>query len=181
LTEINLCGTIVNSLNCGVNHNLVYLSVKNNVISEIYLADGESDSELPQTSFMLYDLPLLETICYDEGELPAIQFSQNSQNISLFTDCVLNCSTLKTENPISVENFKIYPNPAKNSLNINAKQAIAIQSITIYNPLGQLIQMVSNQEFDKTITIDVSQLKTGTYFVTILSDKGKTVEKFMKL
>ncbi len=72
--------------------------------------------------------------------------------------------------------FSIYPNPVKNLLNIKNKSNIEISSISIYNTLGQLIQVNTKP----SQTIDVSELKSGNYLVKIVSDKGTSNTKFIK-
>ena len=72
--------------------------------------------------------------------------------------------------------FILSPVPAKNSLTISTKQSITISSVNIYNTLGQLIQV--NTYPDEII--DVSGLKSGSYFITIMSDRGKSSSKFIK-
>jgi hypothetical protein len=72
--------------------------------------------------------------------------------------------------------FTLYPNPVKNVLNINAKNRLEIQSIEIYNTLGQLV--IAKPNFNQTI--DVSNLKTGTYFVKVTTEKGSGSVKFIK-
>jgi uncharacterized repeat protein (TIGR01451 family) len=74
--------------------------------------------------------------------------------------------------------FNVYPNPVKNVLNIDVKATINIQSVTIFNTLGQMIMAVPNAE--NVRSIDVSDLKTGTYFIKIKSDKGTANAKFIK-
>ncbi len=74
-------------------------------------------------------------------------------------------------------NFTVYPNPAKEVLNINYTDEFTINSFSIYNTLGQLIQIISDPN-DKSI--DVSELKTGIYILTITSDKGIASIKFIK-
>jgi hypothetical protein len=74
--------------------------------------------------------------------------------------------------------FTLYPNPANNVLNINAKQVIEIESLAIYDILGQLVIAVPNAK--SVSTIDVSQLRTGTYFLKVKSDKGSSGLKFIK-
>jgi len=59
--------------------------------------------------------------------------------------------------------FKLYPNPAKDVLNIETKKTIDVNSINIYNTLGQLVLVIPNAQ--QTKTIDVSSLKTGNYFL----------------
>jgi hypothetical protein len=72
--------------------------------------------------------------------------------------------------------FSLYPNPAKDILNIEVKNDIEISSISVYNMLGQLV-LVSTST-DKTI--DVSGLRTGNYFVKITTEKGSANSRFVK-
>jgi len=74
--------------------------------------------------------------------------------------------------------FTIYPNPAGEVLQIQSKKEIAISSIQIYNTLGQLVLAVPNAKQIKSV--DVSDLKTGNYFIRIDSDQGVSNSKFIK-
>jgi uncharacterized repeat protein (TIGR01451 family) len=97
---------------------------------------------------------------------------------------VTNPATTTVANVLSNQDFEfasyftISPNPAKEILNINSKENIAVSSISIYNTLGQLVQVIPNAK--NTKTIDVSNLKSGTYFVKVISDKGASSSKFVK-
>ena len=72
--------------------------------------------------------------------------------------------------------FTLSPVPAKNSLTITTNQNVVMSSVSIYNALGQLVQVNTNPNE----TIDVSGLRTGTYFIKIISDKGTASSKFIK-
>jgi len=72
--------------------------------------------------------------------------------------------------------FTLYPNPAKDVLNIQTKQGLAINSIEIYNQLGQIVMAVTNA----VNAIDVANLASGTYFVKINTQKGSANVKFVK-
>ena len=72
--------------------------------------------------------------------------------------------------------FTLSPVPTKNSLTITAKQDIVMTSVNIYNTIGQLVQVTTNP----SETIDVSGLKTGSYFIKIISDKGTASTTFIK-
>ena len=72
--------------------------------------------------------------------------------------------------------FTLYPSPAKDLLNIQAKQGLTVNSIEIYNQLGQIIMAVTNA----VNSIDVADLSSGTYFVKINTEKGSTNAKFLK-
>lgn len=70
----------------------------------------------------------------------------------------------------------MYPNPTKNILNISSKNQTEIQSVEIYNIVGQVVVAIPNS----TKAIDVSSLKTGTYFIKVNTEKGSTTTKLMK-
>jgi hypothetical protein len=69
-----------------------------------------------------------------------------------------------------------YPNPLKDILNISLEQNIT--AVSIYNAIGQEIQ----KKFygSKEITIDVSSLLSGTYFVKVTSNDGVKTLKVIK-
>ncbi len=76
--------------------------------------------------------------------------------------------------------FKIYPNPTDDVLNLSYSQdqAIVVNNISIYNMLGQLVLVIPNA---KTIqNIDVSKFSNGEYLVKIDTNKGITNTKFLK-
>ena len=72
---------------------------------------------------------------------------------------------------------KLYPNPASATITIES-QTINLKSIEIFNSLGQLMQAIPND--NSQLSIEVSNLATGTYFVKVHSDKGVGVSKFVK-
>ena len=74
--------------------------------------------------------------------------------------------------------FSLHPNPAHDVLNINTSNAIDIQSMGIYDVLGQLVIAIPNAQ---TISkVDLTQLKGGIYFLKINSSKGSSFSKFIK-
>lgn len=72
--------------------------------------------------------------------------------------------------------FTLYPNPVQDVLNFNSKENIAIQSVEIYNMLGQVVLTVPNA----TKSVDVSNLIKGNYFVKVNTEKGNSNTKFIK-
>ena len=63
------------------------------------------------------------------------------------------------------EHFRVYPNPAKNNLNIYGLDNLS--TATIRNTSGQLIL-----EKETTGTLEISGLKPGVYFLNIGADKA---------
>ena len=64
-----------------------------------------------------------------------------------------------------LENFNLYPNPAKNNLTVNSKNE-PLKQIEVFNILGQRI---INLNFSSSLSenIDISSLNTGMYLVKI--------------
>lgn len=108
----------------------------------------------------------------------------NTANIYFDYNLPITTNTYTTNvfNPLSINDFDfgsaftLSPVPTKNNLTITNKQNITITSTNIYNSLGQLVQ-VNNSP---TETIDVSSLKSGSYFIKFISDKGTASSKFVK-
>lgn len=75
--------------------------------------------------------------------------------------------------------FTIHPNPVQNYLQIDSKDSIEIQSIYVYNVLGQLIQVIPNAH--NISKIDVSKFQSGQYILQIKTATGKSATKFIKI
>ncbi|MFN3752506.1 T9SS type A sorting domain-containing protein [Flavobacterium sp.] len=175
MTELNLCGTAVAVLFCIDNPNLTSIILKNNVISETIWI------EPPFPPFWVWNLPSLQYVCTDVAKMAEAQMyftTATTNTITFSSDCnISDCSSL-LNSPNNVPGFtvSVYPNPANTKLNITLPQSINLKSISIYNTLGQLVQVDTNP----TETIDVSGLKTGSYFIKIISDEGTASSKFIK-
>ncbi len=76
--------------------------------------------------------------------------------------------------------FSIYPNPAQNELFITSKNTLGNLSLKIFNIEGKLLS-TQTLEVVKQTSIDVSQLKSGIYFLNIEDENGNiTIKKFIK-
>lgn len=82
-----------------------------------------------------------------------------------FNACVNCTSTGIKENNKTLNNYTIYPNPAKNTLHISSKGEL-ISEITIYNIAGQNVLNV-NQLSNQSYTISDINLPQGMYIVKV--------------
>lgn len=71
---------------------------------------------------------------------------------------------------------KIYPNPVLRELNFRKSNGSVIQKINIVNVNGQILKTLSGD----IESIDLSNLKSGLYFINILTNKGIEVHKIIK-
>ena len=75
--------------------------------------------------------------------------------------------------------FRIYPNPANNEINLSISQFdnMTTSSIEIFNTLGESVKKLSVQ--DSPFKIDISDLNAGIYFITLASGKTVSTKKFV--
>ena len=79
-------------------------------------------------------------------------------------------------NDESIEGLIIYPNPAIDSLNLEA--ATPISNVEIVNVLGQVL--ISKSSNTTISNIDVSALSIGNYFIKVNSENNTNVLQFLK-
>jgi len=72
------------------------------------------------------------------------------------------------------QKYNIYPNPVENTLIINSDNSDK-KAITIYSTSGQLIKSLKTK--DENLSIDVSQLSSGTYILNINNVHYKFIKK----
>jgi hypothetical protein len=77
--------------------------------------------------------------------------------------------------------LRLFPNPADNELTLDIDPSIALTRLSIYDINGK--NLFSQNEFGAQQLqqkINVSQLPSGVFFLTVESDQGTTSIKFVK-
>ena len=88
-----------------------------------------------------------------------------------FESCYLVDGIDELEDPV----FHIYPNPAKNLLNINNSRNNEIESILLINVSGKIIK-----RFDSRKTrLDISDINSGLYFLRVFYKNGEWTTKII--
>ncbi|WP_162128232.1 DUF7619 domain-containing protein [Flavobacterium phycosphaerae] len=158
-------------------HSFVTKITSNNKVEFIFRNINLPFDDANNDGFVAFKIKTLPSLT--EG-----QIINNSANIYFDYNApiVTNTYAVQVFNPLSNADFEfssvfnLSPVPAKNNLIITTKQNVTISSVNIYNTLGQLVQVNTKP----TGTLDVSGLKTGSYFIKIISDKGTASSKFIK-
>lgn len=81
-----------------------------------------------------------------------------------------------------LKTFEIYPNPARNEISLIPYDSnLIIQEVSIVNGLGQTVKSCSidNQFTGNKITIPISDLSSGIYYVKVTSDKEPRIKKII--
>ena len=85
-----------------------------------------------------------------------------------------NTATLANENFELENGIAIYPNPVQNELHIQLPSNITINSVSLFNGIGQKVLENSNSDFS------VSALSSGVYYVEIETSEGTFHKKIIK-
>jgi len=103
-------------------------------------------------------------------EIQEVIFNPEFDIISANNQVVLNVDAFETESEL-----KIFPNPSSVSLHIQKPEALNVDSIRIYNSLGQLVL-----RSEWTEKIDVSSFSEGLFFVQFETNKGVINKSLLK-
>ena len=90
-------------------------------------------------------------------------------------------------NPLSLEEnsfteLTIYPNPTNGLLNISSSSSLQDAKISLYDITGRLLSREVNINLinNNSMIINVANLASGNYFITIENDNLKSVKQFIK-
>lgn len=121
--------------------------------------------------------PLQENVTYYASQTSEAGCESEARNPNPISNrlAVTVYSDLGTEN-YAIKNLKIYPNPAKNNLNINAESDISL--IEIYNSLGQKI--IAKTNASNQLFVDLSNINSGVYFIKTYSGENIQFTKIIK-
>ena len=72
--------------------------------------------------------------------------------------------------------FDVYPNPARDHIKLSAVSC-QLSAVRVYNCLGMLVEEIEMNSNE--VEINVSDYNAGIYFVEVISEKGKFIEKLI--
>lgn len=147
-----------------------YFYMVNNPITQLYALNA-----LPyqaDTDFRLAP-SLTNLCCATQANMDWFQFLADLQNVT--TIAIDNSCLLQVETP-SQKSSSLSPNPVNTMLTIDT--AADVISYRIYTMLGQPVLEIPKAQHLKTI--DVSGLKTGSYFLKVEARQGTFTLRFVK-
>ena len=74
--------------------------------------------------------------------------------------------------------FNVYPNPVNDKLYIETEETI--EAVTIYTITGVIVGQQSTVNSQQSLSIDVTNLNSGVYFMKVVTENGETVQRFIK-
>jgi hypothetical protein len=107
--------------------------------------------------------------------------AQGCSNSRTMVGVVVNCAARGVNTvegqPSTVNDFTIYPNPAKLIVNLNIDCLVGAGSIVVTDLYGKIVKTQTLSM--GTNTIDISNLSKGMYFVSTITNEGKTTKKLV--
>ena len=73
--------------------------------------------------------------------------------------------------------FNVYPNPVEDRLYIEAETEV--KEVVVYDVYGRH-QVTETPSLQGNVTVDVADMKSGIYFVKIVTENGEAVQRFVK-
>lgn len=133
------------------------------------------------------DFPVV-TAGVSPGEIDFIAASGASNtvaSVSKFDNYVVRASN--TDTLLSIENqdlfsndFTIYPSPTKGNFTIDTNNFGLIDSISIADINGRVVKTIDAEGVSSSVQVDISELNSGMYLLTIKTDAGVGTSKIIK-
>ena len=89
------------------------------------------------------------------------------------------CSTLGVDENTLANDIAIFPNPAKDNLNIRSASHISVEHMSIYDIRGRHVLTQNVNTSNNLNSINVSELNAGVYFIKLQLDNVTISKKFI--
>jgi len=172
LTWVDLHNNYFTTLNFEDQHQLNYLNIwGNSDLTSLYIKNGAIED-------LVFYGTNLQYICCDANQILDIQNTIANDPSGYNQSCIVNSNCVNvlnvSENYYNDGDAIIYPNPVVDVFDISTKNKI--QSVEIFDTAGRLVLSVINP----SKSINISNLKSGQYMVTVKSDNKKVSKKILK-
>jgi len=84
------------------------------------------------------------------------------------------------DNGVDISSLVLYPNPARDFVNISNPQNVALKTLQVFDLAGRLVITESLEGMGTDRTVDVSLLQSATYMFIIQSDNGQFTKQIVK-
>ncbi|MDT0555805.1 T9SS type A sorting domain-containing protein [Patiriisocius hiemis] len=141
-------------------------------ISGLNIQNGANDM---LQIFDVFNTPNLS--CIQVDDVQAIQqggFPYNNWDVDNTLVFSENCSELGVEDTLE-NSIGVFPNPVANFLYVTTISNYAFTNFTIHNLQGEVVK-----KGKYTLSIDMSKLSTGIYFITVETDDSSITKKIIK-
>ncbi|HNQ12936.1 MAG TPA: T9SS type A sorting domain-containing protein [Bacteroidia bacterium] len=126
---------------------------------------------------------LNEMFSYTSADISTFQNMYNAEDnspILIARDSLLNVNITSVQNSLSLEQIKIYPNPAQNNSTDIYFNGSNWDNLKVFSVDGKLIYQKKNLRKENIVSLELPKRK-GTYYVLIETPVGRSVKKIVNL
>ena len=147
---------------------LTWNAIGNAITYNVY-QDGEMIATVELPSYTVEGLEKSTEYCFTVTAVNQAGESEKSDEV---------CMTLGEGVEEFASSFNIYPNPVSDKLYIETE--VEIEEVVVYAITGVIVGQQSTVNSQQSLTIDVTNLNSGVYFVKIVTENGEVVKRFVK-
>jgi len=161
-------------------YRFVHLQESNESYGRLYLQNGE---------FYCNDSPTYDcraSYGLDQSDLVAIWNCPNGLQEADISDSRaqktnLSETILQNKNPSQTTDFRVYPNPATNQINLDFGTSLSSENseVQIINYAGQVVHRVDVSSSMNLISINLQDIPNGFYLVSLTTNDKQVVEKLL--
>lgn len=148
-----------------------------------YLAEGEIEieSNCSNGGVTVIQVPAPGTELGEGSHTIGFQIMDEYDNlVSCSFDLVIDEFLGVNEFSLNANSVKLYPNPTDDKVTIVNKSSVKINSATVIDTNGRLIQKLNLNEGKGEMTISLKSLPSGVYFIKLNSDKEEIIKSVIK-
>ena len=167
------CEPATNTYNAVINVSTKALC--NTVVNVRIDGNTATPYNLINNELTINDLPadgIQHTITISDSQVGAT--CQSTMSFSAPPSCHVSATTI-----INLQAYQVtmFPNPLSNSRSLHIQSETSMSSVDLFNVAGE--RVVHNKVHSEELTLDLSTLTLGIYFVVVQTNQGQTTEKLI--
>ncbi|MDC9722072.1 MAG: T9SS type A sorting domain-containing protein [Urechidicola sp.] len=174
METINCSNNQITDLDLSNNPVLTNINCNNNQMVTLDIRNGNNPI-ITNQFFNITSNPNLACVFVDDVSFSSATWF-NIDPTSTFVETQGECDALGVDDELLKDNLSIYPNPARGEVTIMASNGIEVSKIEVYDVLGKKIKEMNYS----SSPIDVSQLKSGVYYMSIIVNDNRVIKKLIK-
>jgi hypothetical protein len=88
-------------------------------------------------------------------------------------------NTINGKQEFATTNFFVYPNPANNQITIKQQSPLKNSVVEVRDVMGRVVLTQRITNTTTTVTLDISELNSGVYFIVLSSNNSTSIKKII--
>ena len=110
-----------------------------------------------------------------------VRLTNSNTGFYVLTDFEIETDGILSITDNFINSLKVFPNPTTGIINLQSNHLTETATVKLYNLQGQIVLFDQKTPINGTISVDLSTMNTGVYFIKISSEEGAVVKKMVKL